>query len=242
MQVREKINSFYKVRDVGGMKLEAIEPFGDHFKSTITYTITCVDQWFNTLICLVNNIADHFECIETTSNMTVTWNPFFSNRKTTFRLSTFAPACRTWPSQNTHKGLRPLPTGYKSPSSTSCPLCPTSGYSVAECKQVKQMKDGTQTPSKANTSQHHNGNNYRSSSSSSSSSGHPPSSNKHTCHKCSAPWHPSHQCKPCQPTVLNSSQAHTSLSQQPALAPLLPTIHEPTELQKTTSSSLNLCS
>ncbi|KAL6058458.1 hypothetical protein QOT17_014853 [Balamuthia mandrillaris] len=81
---------------------------------------------------------------------------------------------------------------------------------------IKQIKDGTQTPSKANTGQHHNGNNYRSFSSSSSSSGYPLSSNKHTCCKCSALWHPGHQCKPRQPAVLNSSQVQTSLSQQPA--------------------------
>ncbi|KAL6050317.1 hypothetical protein QOT17_019880 [Balamuthia mandrillaris] len=78
---------------------------------------------------------------------------------------------------------------YKTPSSTSCPLHPIARHSAAECKQIKQMKDGTQTSSKANTSQCHNGNNYGSSLSSSSLSGHPLSSNKHTCHKCSVPWH-----------------------------------------------------
>ncbi|KAL6066922.1 hypothetical protein QOT17_009283 [Balamuthia mandrillaris] len=110
---------------------------------------------------------------------------------------------------------------HKAPSSTSCPLHPTSGHSAAECKRIKQMRDSTQTPSKASTSQHHNGNNNGSSSSSSSSSGHPLSSNKHTCRKCSAPWHPGHQCKPRQLAALNSSQAQTSSSQQlaPASSP-----------------------
>ncbi|KAL6052123.1 hypothetical protein QOT17_018780 [Balamuthia mandrillaris] len=80
------------------------------------------------------------------------------------------------PLQNTEKNDQ------ATSSSTSCSLRPTSRYSAAECKQIKQMKDSTQMPSKANTSQHHNGNNYKSSSSSSSSSLHPPS-NKHTCSK-----------------------------------------------------------
>ncbi|KAL6079928.1 hypothetical protein QOT17_000320 [Balamuthia mandrillaris] len=43
---------------------------------------------------------------------------------------------------------------HKAPSSTSCPLHPTSGHSVVECKWIKQMRDNTQTPSKASTSQH----------------------------------------------------------------------------------------
>ncbi|KAL6051016.1 hypothetical protein QOT17_019479 [Balamuthia mandrillaris] len=116
---------------------------------------------------------------------------------------------------------------HKTSSSTSCPLHPTSGYSAVGCKWIKQMNDGTQMPSKANTSQRHNGNNYRSSSSSSLSSGHPPSNNKHTCRKCSAPWHPGHQCKPCQPAALNSSQVQTSLSQQPALVPSPPSSPSP---------------
>ncbi|KAL6058456.1 hypothetical protein QOT17_014851 [Balamuthia mandrillaris] len=116
---------------------------------------------------------------------------------------------------------------HKTPSSTSCPLHPTSGHSTAECKWIKQMKDGTQMPSKANTGQHHNGNNYGSSSSSSSSSGHPPSNNKHTCCKCSASWHPGHQCKPHQPAALNSSQVQTSSSQQPALASSSPSSLSP---------------
>ncbi|KAL6058455.1 hypothetical protein QOT17_014850 [Balamuthia mandrillaris] len=36
----------------------------EHYESTITNTITHVDKWFDTLTCLMNNIADHLECIE----------------------------------------------------------------------------------------------------------------------------------------------------------------------------------
>ncbi|KAL6050319.1 hypothetical protein QOT17_019882 [Balamuthia mandrillaris] len=132
---------------------------------------------------------------------------------------------------------------HKAPSSTSCPLHPTSGHSAAECKRIKQMRDNTQTPSKASTGQRHNGNNNNgSSSSSSSSSGHPPSSNKHTCRKCSAPWHPGHQCKPHQPAALNSSQAQTSSSQQSASASSPPSSPSPspaTPLPGTNQPSTN---
>ncbi|KAL6062450.1 Chromo domain-containing protein [Balamuthia mandrillaris] len=116
---------------------------------------------------------------------------------------------------------------HKTPSSISCPLHPTSRHSAAECKQIKQMKDSTQTPSKANTDQRQNGNNYGSSSSSFSSSGHPPSNNKYTCRKCSSPWQPGHQCKPRQPAALNSSQVQTSSSQQPASTPSSPSSPSP---------------
>ncbi|KAL6051814.1 hypothetical protein QOT17_018976 [Balamuthia mandrillaris] len=116
---------------------------------------------------------------------------------------------------------------HKAPFSTSYSLYPTSGHSAAECKWIKQMKDGTQMPSKANTSQCHNGNNNRSFSSSSSLSGHPLSSNKPSYCKCSAPWHPGHQCKPYQPAVLNTSQAQISLSQQLASASLPPSSPSP---------------
>ncbi|KAL6058406.1 hypothetical protein QOT17_014895 [Balamuthia mandrillaris] len=56
---------------------------------------------------------------------------------------------------------------------TRLPLVPAVLYTQHPDIQQLNMKDGTQTPSKANTGQHHNGNNYGSSSSSSSSSGHP---------------------------------------------------------------------
>ncbi|KAL6044288.1 hypothetical protein QOT17_005377 [Balamuthia mandrillaris] len=148
--------------------------------------------------------------LESVNNMLLSWNAEKYNQAVQIALSVEA-------NLYTHKA----------PSSMSCPLHPTSGHSAAECKRIKQMKDGTQTPSKANTGQRHNGNNNGSSSSSSSSSGHPLSSNKHTCCKCSAPWHPGHQCKPRQPAALNASQAQTSTSQQPASASLPPSSLSP---------------
>ncbi|KAL6062761.1 hypothetical protein QOT17_012037 [Balamuthia mandrillaris] len=119
---------------------------------------------------------------------------------------------------------------HKTPSSSSYPHHPTSsGHSAADSNQNKQVKDRTPTPSKAYTGQRHNGNNNGSSSSSSSSSGQPPLGSKNTCRKCSAPWHPGHQCKPRQPAALNSSQAQTSSSQQPASAPSPPSSPFPSQ-------------
>ncbi|KAL6079931.1 hypothetical protein QOT17_000323 [Balamuthia mandrillaris] len=72
--------------------------------------------------------------------------------------------------------------------------------------------------------------------------GHPPSSNKHTCRKCSVPWHPGHQCKPHQSAALNSSQAQTSSSQQLASTSSPPSSSSPspaTPLPGTNQPSTN---